>query len=125
MMSVAELYLKRREVIVLAQIDLQTGLQLQVKRVPESVKYTFDFSGLLAKDDNILSVGTPTQLNRGNVVASTDLVIGLTAHNALQEATVVLSGGTHDEFYTICLPVTSSSGDIRVVSGVIYVYDVC
>lgn len=107
------------------RIDIDSGLMVNVKRVDETVTYTFDYFNLIDNDEVILNVSSVTQNNRGLIQGSTDLIVGNTNHDNNNLAFVQLSGGTHGEAYCVNVNVTTDKGDTRQCSGVIIVNNPC
>jgi len=105
-------------------IDATTGLEMQVKRPGEYYPFTFDFINLNSAE-TIASLSNITQLKRGSVAGSVDLVIDGLAHDSNQQAQAWINGGTNGEYYCITCTVQTSTGATRTCSGVLWIKEAC
>ena len=89
-----------------------------VKQVEETRQYAFDFSNLMASDETITVVSTPTSELRGG--GTSDLTITNEAISG-QTVTMTISGGTKAHVYRVEVIIQTSGSQILQGDGLLRV----
>jgi len=105
-------------------IDIETGLEMIVRRVAEFIPVDFVCPNL-SDGETIASITSVAQVNQGLIPGSADLTLGAQNHDSVKTVQVWISAGTEGEKYCMTVKVTTSTGAIREISGVVFVNAAC